>query len=115
MPCYAERTVEQTLDNIPDLKLLAGGLQEMGFGVYLSSNTTISFSGVDKTTGMYQSGSYANGKLVTEEGLDLEMLKKYVAVASIKKQVAENNSSKYKKTKLTLTQTGPFSFSVTKT
>jgi hypothetical protein len=114
MPCYAERTVEQTLDNIPDLKLLAGGLQEMGFRVYLSSNTTISFSGVDKTTGMYQSGSYANGKLTTQEGLDLEVLKKYVAVANVKAQVAANNNDKYKKTKLTLHKTGEFSYKVTK-
>jgi hypothetical protein len=113
MPCYAERTVEQALDNIPDLKLLAAGLEEMGFRVRLIANT-ISFSGVDKTTGMYQSGSYANGNLVTEEGLDLEMLKKYVAVASIKKQVAANNESKYKSTKLTLHKLSEFHYKVTK-
>lgn len=113
MPCYAERTVEQTLDNIPDIALLAKGLEEMGFRVRLIADT-IAFSGVDKTTGMYQSGSYANGKLVTEEGLDLEMLKKYVAVASIKKQVAANNADKYKKTKLTLHKTGEFNYKVTK-
>ena len=54
MPCYAVREVTQALDNIPDIKLLAGGLQEMGFTVRLIANT-IAFSGVDKTTGMYQS------------------------------------------------------------
>jgi len=113
MPCYAERTVEQTLDNIPDLKLLAAGLEEMGFRVRLIANT-ISFSGVDKTTGMYQSGSYANGKLVTEEGLDLEMLKKYTAKANINKQIADNNSNKYKKCKLTITWTSLTKFEITK-
>ena len=113
MPCYAVREVEQALENIPDIKLLAGGLQEMGFNAQVSGNS-IYFSGVDKTTGMYQSGSYANGKLSSQEGLDLEMLKKYVAVASIKKQVAANNADKYKKTKLTLHKTGEFSYKVTK-
>jgi len=113
MPCYAVREVTQTLDNIPDIKLLAGGLQEMGFSVRLIADT-INFSGVDKTTGMYQSGSYANGKLVTEEGLDLEVLKKYTAVANIKKQVAANNADKYKKTKLTLHKVGEFNYKVTK-
>lgn len=113
MPCFAIREVSQTLDNIPDLKLLAAGLVEMGFQVRLIADT-ISFSGVDKTTGMYQSGSYANGKLVTEEGLNLEALKKYTAVANIKKQVAANNADKYKKTKLTLHKVGEFNYKVTK-
>jgi hypothetical protein len=113
MPCYAERTVEQTLDNIPDLKLLAAGLEEMGFRVRLVADT-ISFSGVDKTTGLYQSGSYANGNLTTQEGLDLEVLKKYVAVANVKAQVKANNEDKYKKTKLTLHKVGEFHYKVTK-
>ena len=113
MPCYAVREVTQTLENIPDIKLLARGLQEMGFQVRLISET-IAFSGVDKTTGMHQSGSYANGKLKTEEGLDLGALKKFCAVANVKKQIETHNSDKYKKVKLTLTQTGPFSYSVTK-
>jgi hypothetical protein len=101
------------LDNIPDLKLLAAGLEEMGFRVRLIANT-IAFSGVDKTTGMYQSGSYANGKLVTEEGLDLEMLKKYVAKANIKKQVETNNQDKYKAQKISVKWTGEFDFVITK-
>jgi hypothetical protein len=113
MPCYAERTVEQTLDNIPDIALLAKGLEEMGFRVRLIANA-ISFSGVDKTTGMYQSGSYANGKLTTQEGLDLGLLQQYCGVANIKKQVAENNASKYKATKLTLTKVSEFKYVVTK-
>jgi hypothetical protein len=113
MPCYAVREVEQVLENIPDIQLLAGGLKEMGFNAQVSG-TSIYFSGVDKTTGMYQSGSYANGKLTTQEGLDLEMLKKYTAVANIKKQVAENNKSKYKSTKLTLHKLSEFHYKVTK-
>lgn len=107
------REVEQALDNIPDLKLLAAGLEEMGFRVRLIANT-ISFSGVDKTTGMYQSGSYANGKLVTEEGLDLEMLKKYTAKANIIAQVAKQQNDKYKATKLSIKWTGEFDFVITK-
>lgn len=113
MPCYAVREVEQTLENIPDIKLLAGGLVEMGFQVRLIADT-IAFSGVDKTTGMYQSGSYANGKLTTQEGLDLGLLQQYCGVANIKKQVAENNASKYKATKLTLTKVSEFKYVVTK-
>ena len=85
----------------------------MGFQVRLIAET-IAFSGVDKTTGMYQSGSYANGKLATQEGLDLEKLKQYTAVANIKKQVEANNADKYKKTKLTLHKTGEFNYKVTK-
>lgn len=113
MPCHAIRTTTQVLDNIPDLKLLAAGLVEMGFQVRLIADT-IAFSGVDKTTGMYQSGSYANGKLTTQEGLDLGLLQQYCGVANIKKQVAENNASKYKATKLTLTKVSEFKYVVTK-
>ena len=113
MPCYAVREVEQALENIPDIKLLAGGLVEMGFQVRLIADT-IAFSGVDKTTGMYQSGSYANGKLTTQEGLDLGLLQQYCGVANIKKQIAENNASKYKATKLTLTKVSEFKYVVTK-
>ena len=113
MPCYAVREVEQALENIPDIKLLAGGLQEMGFNAQVSGNS-IYFSGVDKTTGMYQSGSYANGKLSSQEGLDLGLLQQYCGVANIKKQVAENNASKYKATKLTLTKVSEFKYVVTK-
>ena len=114
MPCYAVREVEQTLENIPDIKLLAGGLVEMGFTVQLVDNSEVVFYGVDKTTGMYQSGSYANGKLTTQEGLDLGLLQQYCGVANIKKQVAENNASKYKATKLTLTKVSEFKYVVTK-
>lgn len=113
MPCHAIRTTTQVLDNIPDLKLLAAGLVEMGFQVRPIADT-IAFSGVDKTTGMYQSGSYANGKLTTQEGLDLGLLQQYCGVANIKKQVAENNASKYKATKLTLTKVSEFKYVVTK-
>ena len=113
MPCHAIRATTQVLDNIPDLKLLAAGLVEMGFQVRLIADT-IAFSGVDKTTGMYQSGSYANGKLTTQEGLDLGLLQQYCGVANIKKQVAENNASKYKATKLTLTKVSEFKYVVTK-
>ena len=107
------RTVEQTLENIPDINLLAKGLEEMGFKTRVIAQT-ISFSGVDKTTGQYQSGSYENGKLTTQEGLNLGMLKKYVAIANVKKQVEANNLDKYKKTKLTLTKVGEFNYKVTK-
>ena len=113
MPCYAVREVEQTLENIPDIKLLAGGLVEMGFQVRLIADT-IAFSGVDKTTGMYQSGSYANGKLTTQEGLDLEMLKKYTAKANIIAQVEKQQKDKYKSTKLSIKWTGEFDFVITK-
>ena len=113
MPCYAVREVEQTLDNIPDIKLLAGGLQEMGFNAQVSGNS-IYFSGVDKTTGMYQSGSYANGKLTTQEGLDIPTLTQCIAKANINKQIADNNSNKYKKCKLTITWTSLTKFEITK-
>ena len=113
MPCFAVRETTQVLENIPDVGLLAAGLVEMGFQVRLISET-IAFSGVDKTTGMYQSGSYANGKLSSQEGLDLGLLQQYCGVANIKKQVAENNASKYKATKLTLTKVSEFKYIVTK-
>ena len=40
MPCHAVREVEQTLENIPDIKLLAGGLKEMGFQVKIVKSWT---------------------------------------------------------------------------
>lgn len=113
MPCYGVRTVEQALADIPDINLLAKGLEEMGFKTRVVAKT-IAFYGVDKTTGQYQSGSYENGKLTTEAGLNLGMLKKCVAIANVKKQVESNNSDKYKKTKLTLTKVGEFNYKVTK-
>ncbi len=85
----------------------------MGFKVNVGDNW-LKFNGVDKTTGMWQSGSYQNGKLTTQEGLNLGALQKYCAVANIKKQVEENNSSKYKATKLTLTKVSEFNYTVTK-
>ena len=113
MPCHAVRTTTQTLENIPDPELLGAGLTEMGFKVNVADNW-LKFNGVDKTTGLWQSGSYANGKLTTQEGLDLAMLKKYVAVANVKAQVEANNQDKYKKTKLTLTKVSEFNYTVTK-
>jgi hypothetical protein len=112
MPCNAIRETTQILENIPDIGLLASGLTEMGFTAQVSGNMVI-FSGVDKTSGMYQNGSYQNGKLTTQEGLDLDLLAKYVAKANVKKQIAQNNSDKYKAKKITAHWTGEFEFTIT--
>jgi hypothetical protein len=112
MPCYGMRKVQQTLENITDINLLAAALEEMGLKTRVIAQT-IAFSGVD-SKGQYQSGSYANGKLTTQQGMDLGLLKKYTAIANLKKQVAANNADKYKKTKLTMTKVSEFNYKVTK-
>ena len=113
MPCYATRSVTQALNDVPDINLLARGLEEMGFTTRVIGKT-VAFSGVDKTTGEYQSGEYRDGKLTSSTGMNLEVLGKYVAKANIKKQVEQNNSDKYKAVKITLTWTGEFDAVITK-
>ena len=113
MPCYAQRTVTQSLSDVKDINLLARGLEEMGFTTRVLGKT-VAFSGVDKTTGEYQSGEYRDGKLTSSNGMNLEALGQYVGKANIKKQVEENNADKYKATKITLTWTGEFDAVITK-
>ena len=104
--------VVQLLAGIKDLGLLKSALEEMGFTVRLTGSQ-LGFSGVDKSTGCYQSGSYADGKLKTEQGLDLEMLKKYTAIANMKKQVAAANAnSKYSKVSWRLTKVSEFNYTM---
>lgn len=114
MPCYSVRNTTQVLEGIEDINLLAAGMNEMGLTTRVVAKT-VAFSGVPTGTGVWLEGSYQNGKLTIRgsDTLDLDMLKKYVAIANLRKQVAENNQSKYKKCKLTMTQTGPFQFKVT--
>jgi len=116
MPCYSERVTTQILENIPDINLLAKGLILMGFKVTVPSANKFVFQGVDKTTGLYQSGQYLNegGKLISSDGLDLEVLKKYVAKANIISQVEKNQQDKYKATKISVKWTGEFDFVITK-
>jgi len=115
MPCYGMRTTTQVLEGIEDVNLLAAGLEEMGLKTRVVAKT-VAFSGVLTGTGEWLEGSYQNGKLTIQNGdrLDLDLLKKYTAVANLKKQVAANNADKYKKTKLTLTKVGEFNYKVTK-
>lgn len=113
MPCYAIRTTTQVLENIPDIQLLGKGLEEMGFKVNASADW-LKFNGIDKTTGKWQSGSYQNGKLTTQEGLNLDMLAKYVAKANVIKQVEDNQNDKYKAQKISISWTGEFDFVITK-
>jgi hypothetical protein len=113
MPCYAVREVTQVLENIPDLNLLARGLEFMGFKVRVLGST-VAFSGVNTFTGQWTEGSYAAGKLKTESGLDLKVLSQCVAKANIMKQVEDNNADKYSATKLTITWSSLTEFTLTK-
>jgi hypothetical protein len=113
MPCYATRTVTQSLSDVNDINLLARGLEEMGFTTRVIGKT-VAFSGVDKTTGEYQSGEYRDGKLTSSTGMNLVALGQYVGKANIKKQVSDNNTDKYKATKITLTWTSEFDFVIDK-
>jgi hypothetical protein len=106
VPCYGLRQRPQVIQNIPDPSLLAEALGEMGFKV--TGKLSFTFTGNGNT------GSYREGRLTSERGIDLAMLAKYTAVANIKKQVSVNNEDKYKKTKLTLHKHGEFKYSVTK-
>jgi hypothetical protein len=113
MPCYGMRTTTQTLEGIKDINLLASAMNEMGIATRVIANR-IDFSGVPQGTGEWIEGSYSNERLTIKGGgrLDLEMLKKYTAVANLKKQVAKNNADRYKATKLTLIKKGEFSYAV---
>lgn len=115
MPCYGMRTTTQVLEGIKDINLLAAAMNEMGLKTRVIAQT-IAFSGVPQGTGEWLEGNYQNGKLTINNGdkLDLGALKKYTAIANLKKQVAANNADKYKKTKLTLTKVSEFKYTVTK-
>lgn len=106
MPCYTQQQVEQVLDGIKDINLLAEGLREMGFGVTISGQN-VAFNGRD-ATGKYQSGYYSNGTLVSQNPIDIVTLKKYVGVATIKKQ------AKSHKWTLEPVKGNPFAFKLTK-
>lgn len=115
MPCYSMRSTTQVLEGIEDVGLLAAAMNEMGLATRVIAKT-VAFSGVPQGTGEWIEGNYSNGKLTINNGdrLDLEMLKKYTAIANLKKQVAVNNADKYKKTKLTLTKQSEFKYTVTR-
>jgi len=115
MPCYSVRNTTQVLEGIEDINLLASGMNEMGLTTRVIAKT-VAFSGVPQGTGEWLEGSYQNGKLTIKGStqLDLDLLKKYTAIANLKKQVAANNQDKYKKTKLTLTKQSEFKYTVTR-
>jgi len=83
------------LDGITDLSLLAEGLFEIGIPARVVGET-VRFNG----------GSYSNGKLTTQDGIDIDLLKKHVAVANLKK-----NAEKFK---WTIKKMGPFQYQVQK-
>ena len=95
MPCYTRQTTEQLLEGITDLSLLAAGLIEMGIPARVVGES-VRFNG----------GSYSNGKLVTQDGIDTNLLKKHVAVANLKKNA--------KKFGWTLKKNSTFSYEVQK-
>ena len=113
MPCFAVRTTVQTLENIPDINLLAKALQEMGFTTRVIAQT-IAFSGVYKPTGQWHSGSYEKGKITTEQGIDLKLLADNVAKANVEKQIEEQAQDKYKKCKITIKWTSDTEAIITK-
>lgn len=110
MPCFTMQTIEQTLENIKDINLLAEGLREMGYRVDVRGDT-LSFSGNNKLTGEYSSGNYAFGRLTTQQQYatpDTSVIRKFVGVATVKK-----NAKQHKWT-LTPVKGNPFAFTIQK-
>lgn len=79
------RTVTQNVDGIEDASLLISALKAMGLDVVADRNY-IYFSGV--LNGRYASGQYRDGKISSTEKFDLVELRKYIAMANIKKNAA---------------------------
>jgi hypothetical protein len=89
MPCYTQTQVEQILEGIKDLNLLAEGLREMGYSVRLIGER-IDYSGTNKLDGRYSAGSYAFGRLTSSGDYaapDVAMIKKFVGLATAKKHL----------------------------
>jgi len=107
------RTAPQTVQNLntEDIPLLASAMEEMGLKVRLLGGV-INFSGTLTGTRQYVTGAYQNGKLTSDGPIDLGVLARYTAVASMKAQVQQNNSDKYRKTKTTLTKISEFKYEV---
>lgn len=102
MPCYSERTnqvmVEQTF-NASQLELLKKALQDMGFTVRLNG-AQLDFSGYNKETKRYESGSYINGVLKTSETLDVNQVKRSYASQVVESTYGKLGWKVAKKTQL---------------
>lgn len=78
MPCWTQSNME-TLLEVSNPKTLKEALEEMGFSVRLVGEQ-INFSGTNKKTGRYESGSYINGVFTASQSLNPNEVKKSYAV-----------------------------------
>lgn len=82
MPCYTMRTITVSLEGLNQLTLKAG-LESMGYTVTDPYRGVIRFSGVDKKTGSYVTGSHDGKSINHDDELDIEETKRAYARASI--------------------------------
>ena len=78
MPCFTMSSMETTLE-AKDTATLKAALEEMGFAVREIAGQ-INFSGRNKETGEYETGSYINGVLTASKTLSVNSVKKSYAV-----------------------------------
>lgn len=89
MPCYTVSQNEAILEG-RNPNILKDALEDMGFQV-TQNGDRLSFSGVNKTTGKYETGTYVNGVLTSSKTLNVTDVKKSYAT-----QVAAHNVAKMK-------------------
>lgn len=87
MPCFTMSKTQAVLEN-RNPAILKEALEEMGFTVRLV-NGYLDFSGVNNTTGQYESGRYYNGVLEASKTLQVNEVKKAYAVQVAARQAAK--------------------------